>query len=187
MPKLEFTLLTKEQIAAAENPRLPVALQRQVEEADSLQRQIVAWLDNHPRSGRPKKPRPHKPATTLIVGTAKILGTLALLDEAIAQHCIAIGKRTRGNRRIGKSALQADLIAFFRGVRLAGGKLSVSKIIPKRLATPQFMEILRRHGYITGKGLTDTQRKVVGAQLERQLRQAANFVAEKCDENRETI
>lgn len=142
--------------------QVPLQVRQQADEADQIIRRIAAYLITHPRNGRPIDRRPYKPVPFFVADTADKLDELLLLHEQ------AMGPRTRGNKRHGQSALYADLVAFFVGIKLGGGKITVSKVLAKRLVTPALIEILRRHGYIKSYSLTAAQRSVIGAQLESQ-------------------
>lgn len=166
----KFTPLTPEQIEAAENPKLPVPVRHQVDEAIKIQQRQAKYNEMHPRRGRPKRSREYKPVPFIQATSEQKLNSLTAL------HIDAVGKRTKGNKRIAHSALLADLVAYFSEVKQSGRKLTVSKVLPKRLVTPALIEILRRHEYIKGYTLTDAQRGVIGEHLERHFRRAVNTV-----------
>jgi hypothetical protein len=157
----------------ASKTQLPLQVRQQVDETEQIMRRIADYLITHPRKGRPKGRRSYKPVPVFVADTDD------KLDELMLLHAQAMGPRTRGNKRHGQSALYADLVTFFVGIKQGGEKITVSKVLAKRLVTPAFIEILRRHGYINNYSLTAQQRSVIGAQLESQLRRASDTVSGK--------
>jgi hypothetical protein len=156
-----FRPLTHDQL---QPPKLPKQIRDQLDAANWIQRQIVEHAIDSPKPGPRKTTPPYKP---LIFFTADSAGEL---EDLVTKYASAIGYKTRGNKRIGKAALYANLVQYFTLLKRHGVTLPRNKSLSARACQFGLGEILRRHGCtdLTDRALMNGEnRKKVAAKMDR--------------------
>lgn len=93
--------------------------------------------------GRPRKAATPENAPLLAVFVADSLVELDVLHQAWDQ---AIGQPVRGNKRLGRPRLYADLVQHFTELRRLGVTLPRGKSLSARACEYGLGDILRKHG-----------------------------------------
>ena len=93
--------------------------------------------------GRPRKAVTPENATVLAVFVADSLGELNVLHQAWDQ---ALGQPVRGNKRLGRPRLYADLVQHFTALRRLGVTLPRGKSLSAQAFKYGLGDILRKHG-----------------------------------------
>jgi len=97
----------------------------------------------HPRPGRVGKAKPFRPRA-IVVGS-----TLPDLKKQLAELSEVVGEVARGNKRIGRAGLYAELLAHFRTLRQRGVTLPRGKSLSSDACSHGLGDILRKHRYTT--------------------------------------
>jgi hypothetical protein len=118
---------------------LPQQVQRQLREADNIVRAIQFNSFKRPKRGQKGQVR-YGP---FIWFSADSDPELAMQLNA---YWNAVGKKARGNKRIGKAALYADLVKHFLLLKRKGVTRPRNKSLSKKACQFGLGEILRRHG-----------------------------------------
>lgn len=126
---------------------LPRQLQDQLCEVDEWERGLRAFAFKHPKRG----PKPTKKLDPVIMFFArneigKEADSVKELDRQWRIFFNAVGKKVRGNKRIGEKALYADLVKYFLLLEQHGVTLPRNKSLSKKACQYGLGEILRRHG-----------------------------------------
>jgi hypothetical protein len=148
---------------------LPSPIARQLEKAEELQNNLEKQRER--RGGRPRQRTERGPVASLSGHTE------AELNEKLESLGRVIGKPAKGNKRVGRVALYADLVSYC-------GRLKAQDIalpqhhLSREQCTPGLADILRRHGVLpddaTDKDLENaTLRDVVMQRLARIFRRIA--------------
>jgi hypothetical protein len=149
-------------------------LPKQVAAEQSAAEKIETWIRNsiRNRGGRPRARVKHN----VFVGDS-----LEELDAALFAHATAIGKKTRGNRRIGEAAFYADLIQSAIEMRRAGIRPPKGGSLSRWACDAKFRlgEILRKHNKISEKQMKALEinsevRLEIGKKLRRQFTRISN-------------
>lgn len=117
---------------------LPRQVQEQLRVVDKLEREIAAYVFKHPRRG-PKKIYVRPPFVMFITDNE---------DETTRQMLIfanAVGKKSRGNKRIGRAGLYAELVKYFLLLKRNNTTLPRNKSLSKKACLYGLGEILRRY------------------------------------------
>lgn len=117
---------------------LPRQLQDQLREVDEWERGLKAFAFMHPKRG-PKPTKKLAPVIMFITDNEK--------DTARHMRIFinVVGKKVRGNKRIGKQALYADLVKYFLLLKRHGVTLPRNKSLSMKACQYCLGEILRRH------------------------------------------
>ena len=153
---------------------LPAHVARQLAEADHIQKRIAEEVSMHPKPGPAKRVKYKKGAIFTVDSDEQLT---AMIDAT----CRAVGKKKRGNKRIGRSALYGDLVKYFvllkhHGVTLPkGGNLSLDA------CQHGLDSILREYGYLnpdqTDRALVNTKKRdELGHKLARVFDRVADAV-----------
>lgn len=124
--------------------KLPKSIEKQIAEAEKIEKTIKRNLENHPPAGRPKTKESTDKKYPVYVENSE-----QALDESLAIHAKVVGSKTRGNKRLGKEALYADLIQAFKTLKELGITLPKNKSLSKKAIPHGLGEILRKHGLTT--------------------------------------
>jgi hypothetical protein len=158
----EFRPLTNEQRLP---PKLPKQIGDQLDAANRIQHKIAEHAIDNPKPGpRKSSAPPHKPLVCFTADSAD------KLENCITKFAAVIGSKTRGNKRIGKAALYADLLQYFMLLKDQGVTLPRNKSLSARACNFGLGEILRRHGCtdLTDRALMNGEhRKRVAAKMDR--------------------
>lgn len=120
-------------------PALPAQIERAAHEADA----IVKRMAMRPKPGPVPKTR-YRPSAILTADSEETL------DALIAAHARAVGKRERGNKRLGAARLYADLVQEFHTLHRKGITLPRNKSLSRNaLVHSNLGDVLRKHGYTT--------------------------------------
>lgn len=127
-------------------PKLSAQIQTQIAEADRIEYWIAQSLSQiqnqqtmRPKPGPKPKILPKKPLVCLSANTAKEM------DRLLLMHGAAIGKRARGNSRIGRTLMYAELLQHFILLKRNGITLPRNKSLSAKACQYGLPEILRRH------------------------------------------
>lgn len=152
---------------------LPRQVQDQLREVDAIEREIENYLFRHPRRG-PKKIHIRAPFIMFITDNEKDT------TRHIQIFNNAVGKKVRGNKRIGKKALYADLVKYFLLLKRHGVTLPRNKNLSKKACQYGLGEILRRHERTS---LSDnllmksgSERNIIAANMDRIFSRVADCV-----------
>ena len=166
-----FRPLTTKQLAAP--PFLPPPIQRQLRAVANIERHLEIALFKKPKRG-PIKPVIYSPPIGFSADSDPEL------DTQLKAYWGAVGKKARGNKRIGKAALYADLVQHFLLLKHKGISLPRNKSLSKQACQFGLGEILRRHGCTP---LSDNmllksgiERNKVAAKMDRIFSRIASFV-----------
>jgi len=118
--------------------QLPAQVQEQLREVENIERAIKYHLETNAKRG----PKPIHIPTPFIWFCADDEGDL---NETVRVFTEAIGRKSRGNKRIGKLALYADLTKYFLLLKRHGVTLPRNKSLSKKACQYGLGEILRRH------------------------------------------
>jgi hypothetical protein len=166
-----FRPLTGAQLAAP--PLLPVSIQHQLREVEANERRIEYDLFKNPKRGRIKR-----------VIYSPTIGFSAdsdpELETKLKAYWGAVGKKARGNKRIGKAALYAELVQHFLLLKHKGITPPRNKSLSKKACQFGLGEILRCHGctdlddhVLMTNGI---KRNKVAAKMDRIFSRIASFV-----------
>lgn len=124
-----------------EHAPLPKQIEAQLAEAAKEVRQLQRYEFAHPKRGpEPKEQQSPKTPINMLVFTTKVER-----DDFCIKFDNCIGKRARGNKRIGKIELYADLVAHFILLKRLGITLPRNKRLSSKACQHGLGEILRRH------------------------------------------
>lgn len=152
---------------------LPRQLQDQLREVDKWERELRRFAFKHPKRG-PKPTKKLGPVIMFITDNEK--------DTARHMRIFinAVGKKVRGNKRIGKQALYADLVKYFLLLKRHGVTLPRNKSLSKKACQYGLGEILRRHECTS---LSDnlliksgSERSVIAARMDRIFNRVADCI-----------
>jgi hypothetical protein len=94
-----------------------------------------------PKPGPPRTPGQPTEKHTVITGSTK-----EELDTKLGTLATALGPRTRGNKRWGRTALYAELMEHFSKLEANGIRPPGNKRLSKKALSMGLGDILRRHG-----------------------------------------
>jgi hypothetical protein len=153
---------------------LPKQVAAAAAEAEQIERWILTSRPN--RGGRPRAPVKHNVFTG---------NTLEDLDATVFAHTKAIGKKTRGNRRLGEVEFYADLVKSVMEMRRAGILPPKGGSLSRWACDPQFGlgEILRKHKKISEKQMKALEtsseiRLEIGKKMSRQFTRVSDSLSE---------
>lgn len=152
---------------------LPRQLQDQLREVDEWYRGLRTFAFKHPKRG-PKPCHVYEPPILFIAD-----------DERESSHQLhvflaAVGEKKRGNKRIGRQALYADLVKYFLLLKRHGVTLPRNKNLSKKACQYGLGEILRRHKCtLLSDNLlmkSGTERSVIAARMDRIFSRVADCI-----------
>lgn len=120
--------------------KLPCQVQKQLVEAEAIQRQIEQHNFRLPKPG----PQPAHPKVGFVPALcadseAELLGLMRSFSKSV-------GPVLRGNKRLGRAALYADLIQYFYLLRQRDITLPRNKSLSAKACAYGLGVILRKHG-----------------------------------------
>lgn len=120
---------------------LPKQVLEQMRDAVAIEEGIAREIFKRPKPGPARSSR--EPKTLIASFTAN---SESELERQLHVHRSVIGKKARGNKRIGRAELYADLVAHFMLLKHRGVTLPRNKSLSKKACEFGLGEILRRHG-----------------------------------------
>lgn len=117
----------------------PIPILKQIAEAERIERAIRRQQEKYPPGGRP--------STTQTASFPAFSGdTEEELITIFKAYLAAVGKNTRGNKRLGRKTLFADLVTDFWMLKKHGVTLPRHKHLSKKACEYGLGETLRKHG-----------------------------------------
>ena len=157
--------------------KLPAQLDAQILDAKARMLAIARHIELNPKPG----PAPVKrERTSFAVLTA---ADSTALEERVCAYGAAIGPKVRGNKRLGKKALYADLVVAFDMLRRQGIVLPRNKSLSKKAFQFGLGDVLRLHGCTNQKDKllvsNGGARKAVAVRMDRIFSRIADAVEKK--------
>jgi hypothetical protein len=137
-PKSPTREAVLERVTNAAPTVLPDQIARQVAEADHMIKELERAAEMHPRPGPVAEHVYTKPPMFAADSEADLA---AMINET----AIVVGERTRGNKRLGRIGLFADLVQHFRLLRELGITLPRGGSLSRNACSHGLLEILREH------------------------------------------
>jgi hypothetical protein len=162
-----------------EHAPLPKQFEAQLAEAAKKARQDAEKIDREAFERPNRGPVPKDRAVKVQFGML-VFATQVERDTFGNMFDNCIGKRARGNKRIGKTELYADLIMHFSLLKRRGIPLPRNKRLSAKACQHGLGEILRRHGCMqfsdTELARNGEKRQGVAARMDRIFAHVASIV-----------